>query len=290
MSRVADAVERAALVSAESSFRDDDHPWGSGLDARADAPDALTDATPFEPPHVVAPINVVAPITRPSSRSLPRDPREAIAPPEPLAVDESYRQHLSALVERIFLPVSVERPRSVAVSGVGTSSSTITAAVAQLVAAQTSASVCMVDADFDAPSLHTHFGVPHTTGLSDQIAAGEPLFDAAREVQRNLWLLTAGTCPTRPTFASDGARVRLAQLVARFDAVLIDIGPTSASSDAAGIAPLVDGVILVLSAEETRRESARRATLALQGLGATVLGAVLTDRRFPIPDPIYRRL
>jgi len=42
--------------------------------------------------------------------------------------------------------------------------------------------------------------------------------------------------------------------------------------------------------EATRREAARRAAQIVRDAGASVLGAVLTDRRFPIPERIYRRL
>jgi hypothetical protein len=71
------------------------------------------------------------------------------------------------------------------------------------------------------------------------------------------------------------------------------INPTSAASehrDAAVIGPLVDGVVMVVSANATRREVARRTVANLQNAGARVLGAVLTGRTYPIPGAIYRNL
>lgn len=61
-----------------------------------------------------------------------------------------------------------------------------------------------------------------------------------------------------------------------------------------GITPLFcracDGAVLVLTANQTRRESALRATEVLRQCQAEVFGTVLDDRKFPIPESIYRRL
>jgi protein-tyrosine kinase len=53
---------------------------------------------------------------------------------------------------------------------------------------------------------------------------------------------------------------------------------------------MTDGLVIVLQANATRRESARRAKQLLDECGIPVLGAVLNKRAFPIPEPIYRRL
>ncbi|HEY7354186.1 MAG TPA: hypothetical protein VH596_15575 [Terriglobales bacterium] len=53
---------------------------------------------------------------------------------------------------------------------------------------------------------------------------------------------------------------------------------------------LCDAAVLVLTANMTRREAARRAQEQLVRQGVTVLGVVLDERKLPIPEPIYRRL
>src|SRR5258708_13697834 len=53
---------------------------------------------------------------------------------------------------------------------------------------------------------------------------------------------------------------------------------------------LADGVILVLSAQRTRRVTARNVKEGLERAEARILGTVLSDRDFPIPERIYRRL
>jgi Mrp family chromosome partitioning ATPase len=291
MSRVADALSRAAgrPVATAEPFREDDHPWGGDLTAEADLDDGRVDAPAFRlsHPHVAdtAAAPPPVPVRTPSTaRSMDSPATQAVV------IDDALRPHLVALVERVFAPVSGNPARSVAFSGLGSQSAFITAAAADLLATQTGASVCVVDAHFASPSLHEQFGVDNHAGLSEAVEGDVAFSDVLREVRPNLWLLSAGGPGRRPSFASDSIRLRIAQFIARFDYVLADIEPVSGVSDATGLAPLVDGVILVLDADATRRESARRAGQALRAIGATVLGAVLTNRRFPIPDALYQRL
>lgn len=51
-----------------------------------------------------------------------------------------------------------------------------------------------------------------------------------------------------------------------------------------------EGAVLTLTANRTRKESALRAKRVLQQCDADLLGTVLEDRKFPIPESIYRRL
>jgi len=49
-------------------------------------------------------------------------------------------------------------------------------------------------------------------------------------------------------------------------------------------------VVLVLEANATRRVAALSAKEALEAAGVRLLGTVLNDRTFPIPEKLYRKL
>jgi receptor protein-tyrosine kinase len=85
-------------------------------------------------------------------------------------------------------------------------------------------------------------------------------------------------------------RACIAQLRARFDYVLIDAPILGNYPDVMSLGILADGVILVLQAHSTRREVACRVKHELEASGVQVLGAVLNDRTFPIPEGVYLRL
>jgi Mrp family chromosome partitioning ATPase len=53
---------------------------------------------------------------------------------------------------------------------------------------------------------------------------------------------------------------------------------------------LSDGVIFVVEANSTRRETTKRFKESLEEVRVRVLGVVLNDRTFPIPESVYRKL
>jgi Mrp family chromosome partitioning ATPase len=89
---------------------------------------------------------------------------------------------------------------------------------------------------------------------------------------------------------SEQMRSRLAELRSAFDYVLIDSAPMNVSRDAIVLGGFTDGVVLVLKAHSSRRETARSAVQDLAAANVRTLGAVLNQRTFPIPEKLYRRL
>jgi succinoglycan biosynthesis transport protein ExoP len=80
------------------------------------------------------------------------------------------------------------------------------------------------------------------------------------------------------------------ELREEFDYVLIDAPPLSSCSDAVLLGQMTDGVILVVEANSTRRETARTAKETFEGANVKLLGAILNNRTFPIPEVLYRKL
>jgi len=64
----------------------------------------------------------------------------------------------------------------------------------------------------------------------------------------------------------------------------------SSSKEAIVLGALSDGVVLVLKANSSRKETARSAVQEFQTAKVRVLGAVLNQRKFPIPEAIYNKL
>lgn len=117
----------------------------------------------------------------------------------------------------------------------------------------------------------------------------KPLRLAATRVRGNLWLV--------PTPARDGDRGTTAMLNSflgeirtEFEYSIVEGLPATESNEATAVAQFADGIILVLSARRTRRIIARRIKEALERARVRILGTVLSDRIFPIPEAIYRRL
>jgi Mrp family chromosome partitioning ATPase len=76
----------------------------------------------------------------------------------------------------------------------------------------------------------------------------------------------------------------------RFDLVLIDSAPASASPDGVALSRFVDGVVLVLSADKTRKPVAESLKNQILQNGGNLLGMVFNNRRYHIPEFVYKRL
>jgi Mrp family chromosome partitioning ATPase len=265
MSRLADALRRAGDADPSVSvFQPTDHSRGDGLwdleRGEVDIPDAL--------------------------------PMMISAPASPRRRDGARERYLGGLVERVFLPVSGTPTRSVAFvsSGAEADAGALTATAAELLADRVSGTVCVIDANLRRPSLHEHFGVSNVVGLSQGLECDRPLTECVQRVGPNLWVLPTGSTADASALATAAARSRLKQLASQFDYVLVNAEPVLDHSNAAALLRIVSGVIIVVAADATRRELARRAAQTLTETGVTVIGAVLTNQHSPIPDALSRLL
>lgn len=75
-----------------------------------------------------------------------------------------------------------------------------------------------------------------------------------------------------------------------FDYVLIECSSPAVSSDAVTLAPLVDGVSVVVKAGQTRRGQIQRCQKLIESAGGKFLGFILNQRQYPVPGWLYRRL
>jgi|SRR5215471_1120690 len=226
--------------------------------------------------------------------SMPEEfPPVEVKPPQ-LAMESSQRDEVLKLAQRVFLS-GPDAARGIVVSSVepGSGSTWICSRLAETLASQVSASVCLVDGNLRSPGLHREFGVATGMGLAESLQSAEPARKLVVGLNRsNLWLLRAGTNPeqSQNLIGSERMRWRLAELRKEFDYVLVDAAPLVAGDDCAMLGRGTDGVVLVLKANSSKRDAARKAVQDLANANVRVLGAVLNQRTFPIPEKIYRKL
>jgi protein-tyrosine kinase len=175
----------------------------------------------------------------------------------------------------------------------GEGASTVAREVAALLCRNGSSHAVLVDANLRTPSQHVAFRMERTDGLAELAARGLPPESALRQAQgSSLAVVTAG----RPAGAATSllglpaVKAAIDQLRCRFDWVVIDGPPVTVYSDAAILAPLADGVVLVVEAERTRWEVVTQARRTIEESGGRILGAVLNRQRYHVPQRFYRWL
>lgn len=210
--------------------------------------------------------------------------------------EEMTRAEIRRLVDRLFRATGKEpAPRVVMFCAVepGEQSHWLCARAAEAIAVRGTGTVCVVDLNLEAPALHEEFEAENRRGISEALTESGPLREFCVSLNGgSLWLAPAGRAGAHGISAAEGGRLwqRLAEARAEFDFVLLDAPAVGMSADAEAYGRLADGTVLVVTAESSRRQTVRRAKETLEAAQVKLLGAVLDQRTFPIPERIYRRL
>jgi len=185
------------------------------------------------------------------------------------------QEQIRGLVRQVFSPRLNPPVRQIVFSAVEpeTEVSDICRKVAEALAAEVSGDVVVVGA---------------RTDREECVGARRMgLRESAKQVRRNLWL-AAQREVGEEGLSTASLHAYLAEIRREFEYSIVAAPAAGESNEAQAMAQFADGMILVLSAKNTRRVTALKVKEMLAQV--RILGTVLTDREFPIPEGIYRRL
>lgn len=137
--------------------------------------------------------------------------------------------------------------------------------------------VLIIDCDLRKPSLHKKFRISNNIGLSDVVLDKSKISKAIVKYTDYLHILPSGKVPPNPSemLGSRAMERLLNELGEIYDVVVLDTPPVHAVTDAQILSTKVDGVVLVVRAEKTKKETAIDAKKSLDKVGANILGTVL---------------
>ena len=151
-----------------------------------------------------------------------------------------------------------------------------TANLGQVIVRQHGRRALLIDADLRNPQLHRTLGAEPGPGLAEYLQGQVDEYSILqRGPMENLFLIPAGQIVPNPAELLAAGRLKflLSALQPVFDWIIIDTPPAVPVADAAMIATLVDGVILVVRSNSTPIDAARRARNEF--LERNVVGVVL---------------
>jgi capsular exopolysaccharide synthesis family protein len=208
-------------------------------------------------------------------RTMHAEPLEALGDPRSQLV-EAYL----AVQANLELSTAHGTPRSLAVISTRPreGKSTTTIALAQSLA-RARRRVVLIDADLRSPTIHRTFGVSNQMGVSNFLAGADTLDEMLLATDReNLSIMPAGPQPPNAADLLTGERLPLliAQLLERFDHVIVDSPPVIGLADAPLVGSAVESVLYVVEAGSIHAGTVRIALDRLRTAHVNVLGAVLT--------------
>jgi Mrp family chromosome partitioning ATPase len=117
-----------------------------------------------------------------------------------------------------------------------------------------------------------------------------PMQDDSREMREDAFDTSKSNLQLNWHGNRQHRRDRISGLRSHFDYVLIDCPSLRTSADVLGIAPLVDGVLLVVEANRTQPRQILHTERQIEAAGGLIRGHILNKRKYFVPNWLYRRL
>lgn len=154
--------------------------------------------------------------------------------------------------------------------------------------------VLLVDADMRKGKVIKYLGISKRIGLSEILSGQAEIQDCVFNLQNvdNLAVITSGAVPENPAelLASEKMHYFLAKVKSQFDFVLIDTPPIISVTDSGIVGSQTEGALMVVQAGRTQRGIVRRAEELLHQSHTNILGYILTNIEYHLPEYIYRYL
>ena len=217
----------------------------------------------------------------------PRNMMLVISHPHRSAVAEIYAK----LCTTILLSQPEAAPKHIlftsAVSSEGKTTNVVNTA---MMFALNGARVLLIDADVRNPSCHKVMGMNNRSGLTELVSGQLGMHEVIQPTTvQNLSIITAGTSPPNPTvlLGSNKFYTTLMALQQYYDCICIDSPPVMPVSDAELLSTMVHGVVLVIDAQSTPKQTVREACARLTYARANLLGVVLNRMNDQCTDYKY---
>ena len=141
----------------------------------------------------------------------------------------------------------------------------------------------IIDGDLRKPAVHKVFEVDNSGGLT-AFLTGHIDFDNGLIQETkipHLDVITAGIIPPNPSQLLDSSRMRelINALLPLYSFIIIDAPPILGLSDTLILSTMTDGVIIVVRAGDTAKDSVIQARKLLKGVNSKILGVVLNGVR-----------
>ena len=175
----------------------------------------------------------------------------------------------------------------------GEGTSTVIRDFAMVSAARLGKTVLLLDADLQCPSQHLSFHLQPKFGW-EEILRNRRTFRKAicriGDTKLHVYPNPPGSTSLPKALFSPEVKEFWDEAKEKFDLILIDSAPASASPDGIALSRFMDGVVLVLEADKTRKPVAENLKNRIVQNGGNLLGMVFNNRRYHIPDWMYERL
>jgi capsular exopolysaccharide synthesis family protein len=209
-----------------------------------------------------------------------------------LSTDAAAAEAVRNICASILLSRPGQPPRVLLVTSTlpGEGKSTIAAELA-LMLAERGLRTLLVECDLRRPNLARRYNISPKGGLTLWLAGIEATPPTQHALSPGLSIVSAGPPTPNPVVLLGSERMReyIAHVRQSFEFVILDAPPVMGLADARVLAPMAEGVIVVVRAGTAQKPSIERACDLLDSAGAQVIGVVLNGAEIDEASSYYYR-
>lgn len=137
--------------------------------------------------------------------------------------------------------------------------------------------ILLIDLDLRKPTIHKHFNISNSKGLTDLLINKDCYFDYINNIYPCLDVITSGKVPSNISeiLNSKAIKMLLKELSSHYDYIFLDTPPIALVSDPITIATYADAVILTIAYSKTEKEIAKKSIDSLRQVNANIIGTIL---------------
>jgi capsular exopolysaccharide synthesis family protein len=205
-----------------------------------------------------------------------------------------YIQSYQQLSDHLYLSVRDKNLKSVLVTADSPFNglATIVANLGIYLSDRVGYKVLVIDANLRTPEFHDIFHIPDSPGLIDVLDGKISLEKAIQYVNPNLAVL-----PTRKTLQNPISLLNSSEMLdlikkakEKYEIILVDYANLKNIKEVCILSSYLDGIALIVNEGKTRRHVVKALLSPLERKKANLIGVILNNRTFVIPEMIYKRL
>jgi Mrp family chromosome partitioning ATPase len=153
--------------------------------------------------------------------------------------------------------------------------------------------VLLIDGQLRHPSLHHKFGLRQSGGILEVLENELSTNGLIKRIDSSaLRIVTTGVSNNFNLAQNhlDKLNTMLNNARQRVRFIFIDIPPVLAYSEGISLSHLCDGIVMVMRAGETRWEVIQEARRLLERAGVDLIGGILNQREYFIPNWVYKNI
>ena len=150
--------------------------------------------------------------------------------------------------------------------------------------------VLVMDCDLRRPTVNKIFGISKLNGLTNILIGEKSFKDVIYKYSKNIDVLSSGSMPPNPAelLATEKLEKLLKQYKNEYDYVIVDSTPLGVVADSHILSSKVDGVILVVRAEQAKRKKLIECKDLIDKSGSKLIGAIVNRSKDDIKDYYYK--